>query len=111
MQEHIFDLKKNATEQEHKLRQQQNLYEAIRTDRNALQKSLQESNAECHELKKKLKILFHQIEQLKEDIGMKEKMLIKDENILRKINKEKENLKYAIYYVRISQLKWNTCII
>lgn len=99
-------MKKNATEQEHKLRQQQTLYEAIRTDRNALQKSLQESNAECHELKKKLKILFHQIEQLKEDIGMKEKLLIKDENIMRKINKEKDNLKYVsgILKLRIKKI-------
>lgn len=88
-------MKKSATEQEHKLRQQQNVYEAIRTDRNALQKLLQESSAECNELKKKLKIVFHQIEQMKEDIGMKEKLLIKDENVIRKVNKEKENLKYV----------------
>ncbi|CAH1154041.1 unnamed protein product [Phaedon cochleariae] len=92
----IFDLKKTAAEQENRLRQQQNLYEAIRSDRNSLQKSLQESSAECGELKKKLKILFHQIEQLKEDVAMKEKLLIKDENVMRKITKEKENLKVEV---------------
>lgn len=86
-------MKKSASEQENKIRQQQNLYEAIRADRNALQKSLQEASAETGELKKKLKILFHQIEQLKEDIGMKERQIIKDENAMRKMTKEKENLK------------------
>lgn len=30
---------------------------------------------------------------------MKEKLLIKDENIMRKINKEKENLKYVNWIV------------
>nr|XP_023014333.1 cilia- and flagella-associated protein 58-like [Leptinotarsa decemlineata] len=93
---HIFDLKKTAAEQENQIRQHQNLYEAMRADRNALQKSLQESSAECWELRKKLKTVFHQIEQLKEDISMKEKLLIKDENIMRKITKEKENLKIEV---------------
>ncbi|ERL90076.1 hypothetical protein D910_07431, partial [Dendroctonus ponderosae] len=93
---HIFDLKKNITEYENQVRQQQNIYEAIRADRNSLQKSLQESMAETGELKKKLKIVFHQTEQLKEDIAMKEKLLIKDENVMRKITKEKDNLKIEV---------------
>lgn len=75
-----------------KMRMQQNLFEAIRADRNALQKSLQETTAEIGELKNKLKIGGHQNEQLKEDISMKEQLLMKAENILRKVTKEKENL-------------------
>ncbi|XP_076265822.1 cilia- and flagella-associated protein 58-like [Rhynchophorus ferrugineus] len=93
---HIFDLKKTITENENKIRQQQNVYEAIRADRNSLQKVLQEATAECGELRRKLKIVFHQTEQLKEDISVKEKLLIKDENIMRKITKEKENLKIEV---------------
>ncbi|XP_060527691.1 cilia- and flagella-associated protein 58-like [Cylas formicarius] len=93
---YIFDLKKSITEQENKIRQHQNLYEAIRADKNAIQKSLQESTAECGELKKKLKIINHQTEQMKEDIAMKDKLLIKDENIIRKITKEKETLKVEV---------------
>lgn len=88
-------MKKKITENENQIRQQQNIYEAVRADRNSLQKSLQEATAECGELKKKLKIVFHQTEQLKEDIAMKEKLLIKDENVMRKITKEKDNLKYV----------------
>ncbi|XP_030757675.1 cilia- and flagella-associated protein 58-like [Sitophilus oryzae] len=92
----IFDLKKTITENENQIRQQQNTYEAIRADRNALQKSVQEATAEGCELRRKLKIVFHQTEQLKEDIAVKEKLLIKDENIMRKIAKEKENLKIEV---------------
>lgn len=86
-------MKKKITENENQIRQQQNVYEAVRADRNSLQKQLQEATAEGGELKKKLKIVFHQTEQLKEDIAMKEKLLIKDENVMRKITKEKDNLK------------------
>lgn len=77
---------------DNKMRMQQNLFEAIRADRNALQKNLQETTAEIGELKTKLKITSHQTEQLKEDISTKEQLLIKEENILRKVTKEKENL-------------------
>ncbi|CAG9834082.1 unnamed protein product [Diabrotica balteata] len=89
----IFDLKKEAAERDNKIRQQQNMYEAMRSDRNALQKLHQESTAEAGELKKKLRLVSHQIEQLKENIGQKEKQLIKDESIVRKLTKEKEQLK------------------
>ncbi|KAJ8978920.1 hypothetical protein NQ317_013358 [Molorchus minor] len=95
-QAQIFDLKKQEAEQQNKLRQQYNMYEAMRTDRNALQKAFQESSAEGDELKKKLKMAYHQTEQLKEDIVMKEKLLVKDENVMRKLTKEKENLKIEL---------------
>uniref|UniRef100_A0A6P7F183 Cilia- and flagella-associated protein 58-like n=1 Tax=Diabrotica virgifera virgifera TaxID=50390 RepID=A0A6P7F183_DIAVI len=92
----IFDLKKEASERDNKIRQQQNMYEAMRSDRNALQKLHQESTAEAGELKKKLRLVSHQIEQLKENIGQKEKQLIKDESIVRKLTKEKEQLKIEV---------------
>lgn len=72
---------------------QLNLFDAVRAERNALQKNLQEANAESSELKTKLKVTSHQTEQLKEDIAMKEQQLIKEEIILRKVTKEKENLR------------------
>ncbi|KAK9712724.1 CutC family [Popillia japonica] len=89
----IYDLKKVLAEQENKLRMQLNLFDAVRAERNALQKNLQEANAESSELKTKLKVTSHQTEQLKEDIAMKEQQLIKEEIILRKVTKEKENLR------------------
>lgn len=85
-------MKKQIAELENRIRMQQNLFEAVNADRNSLQKTLLETTAEIGELKEKLKISSHQTEQLKEDISMKEQLLVKEETILRKVTKEKENL-------------------
>lgn len=85
-------MKKQIAELENKIRMQQNLFEAVNADKNSLQKTLLETSAEIGELKEKLKISSHQTEQLKEDISMKEQLLVKEETILRKVTKEKENL-------------------
>lgn len=79
-------------ELESRLRMQENLFETVRAERNGLQKTLQETASEISDLKAKLKIVSHQTEQLKEDIATKEQMIIKEETILRKVNKEKEAL-------------------
>ncbi len=55
-------------EGEQKLKQQQNLYEAVRSDRNLYSKNLIEAQDEIDEMKRKFKIMNHQIEQLKEEI-------------------------------------------
>lgn len=93
MQQVIFDQKKIISEVEYKLQQQQNLFESVRIERNSFQKQVQDALAEVSEFKFKLKIANHQSEQLKEDISTKEKIILKEENVLRKINKEKDNLK------------------
>lgn len=74
----IFDYKKKIAENETKLKQQQNLYEAVRSDRNLYSKNLIESQDEITEMKRKLKIMNHQIDQLKEEISSKEAMLVKE---------------------------------
>lgn len=66
-------------EAETKYRQQQNLFESVRAERNSLNKNLTEAYDEIQELKNKLKVLSHQTEQLKEDIVAKEAGLIKEE--------------------------------
>ena len=43
----IFDYKKKIAEAETKLKQQQNLYEAVRSDRNLYSKNLIESQVRC----------------------------------------------------------------
>lgn len=54
---------------QNKLKQQQQLYETVRADRNHYSKGLLESQDEIAELKKKFKIMGHQIEQLKGSTG------------------------------------------
>ena len=73
----IFDYKKKIAEAETKFKQQQNLYEAVRSDRNLYSKSLIEKQDEISENRKKLKTMTHQIDQLKEEIQNKEQALIK----------------------------------
>ncbi|KAI9338739.1 hypothetical protein BDR26DRAFT_935085 [Obelidium mucronatum] len=74
----------------------QNLYETVRTDRNLYSKNLIECEDEITELKRKLKIMGHQIEQLKEEISMKETDLAKSHFEHNKLEKEKEGLAFQI---------------
>ncbi|CAG5134630.1 unnamed protein product, partial [Candidula unifasciata] len=89
----IFDYKKKIAEAETKLKQQQNLYEAVRSDRNLYSKNLIESQDEITEMRRKLKIMTHQIEQLKEEIQAKEASLVKAALDCQKVEKEKDSLK------------------
>ncbi|CAN0284340.1 unnamed protein product, partial [Discosporangium mesarthrocarpum] len=67
----ITELGKKVLDWEAKLKQQQQLYESVRSDRNLYSKNLVEAQDEIAEMKRKFKIMNHQIEQLKEDITAK----------------------------------------
>ena len=71
----ISELKKENFEFEGKLKQQQNLYEAVRSDRNLYSKNLIEAQDEVAELRRKFKIASHQISQLKDEIETKDNAL------------------------------------
>ena len=73
-----MDLQRRIAEGESKLKQQQNLYEAVRADRNLYSKNLIEAQDEIQEMKRKFKIMQHQIEQLKEEITGKDLYLLKE---------------------------------
>lgn len=88
----ISELKKRIVEYESKLKQQQQLYETVRADRNHYSKGLLESQDEIAELKKKFKIMGHQIEQLKEEIINKDQLILKEHYEKQKNEKLKENL-------------------
>merc|ERR1712136_158104 len=92
----IFDFKKKIAEAETKLKQQQNLYEAVRSDRNLYSKNLIEAQDEITEMKRKLKIMNHQIDQLKEEITTKEAALVKVNLDHTRVEKEKEALKVEL---------------
>ena len=88
----IGDLVKKVQEWEQKLKQQQTLYESVRADRNHYSKALVDKEDEIAELKKKFKILGHQIEQLKEEITGKDQVLVKEHFELQKSEKLRENI-------------------
>ena len=60
------------------LKKQQNLYEQVRSDRNAYSKAQIQSEDEIAEMKRKFTIMTHQIEQLKEEIQAKDNALINE---------------------------------
>jgi chromosome segregation ATPase len=74
----IIDVQKKIAEAETKFKQQQNVYEAVRVDRNMYSKKLIESQDEIQEMKRKFKIMNHQIEQLKDEISAKDMALVKE---------------------------------
>eukprot|EP00698_Gefionella_okellyi_P003771 TRINITY_DN13508_c0_g1_i1.p1 TRINITY_DN13508_c0_g1~~TRINITY_DN13508_c0_g1_i1.p1 ORF type:complete len:877 (-),score=280.18 TRINITY_DN13508_c0_g1_i1:69-2699(-) len=92
----IMDLNKRIAEGEAKLKQQQNLYEAVRSDRNLYSKHLIEAQDEIAEMRRKFKIMNHQIEQLKEEIQAKDQSLVKVHFDHEKVKKERETLKYEV---------------
>ncbi|VDP91161.1 unnamed protein product, partial [Echinostoma caproni] len=97
----IFENKKRIAEAETKLKQQQNLYEAVRSDRNLYSKNLIEAQDEITEMKRKLKILSHQIDQLKDDIATKEAILVKENLERQKVDKEREQLAKDLQRMKI----------
>ncbi|XP_050813955.1 cilia- and flagella-associated protein 58 isoform X1 [Gopherus flavomarginatus] len=101
----IFDYKKKIAEAETKLKQQQNLYEAVRSDRNLYSKNLIEAQDEITEMKKKMKIMTHQVDQLKEEITAKEAALVKVHLEHQRIEKEKESLKAELLKMKQQALE------
>ncbi|XP_078449316.1 cilia- and flagella-associated protein 58 [Lampetra fluviatilis] len=97
----IFDFKKKIAEAETKLKQQQNLYEAVRSDRNLYSKNLIEAQDEITETKRKLKIMNHQIDQLKEEITAKEATLVKEHMENQRVEKEREALKVELQRMKL----------
>ncbi|XP_069756198.1 cilia- and flagella-associated protein 58 isoform X2 [Narcine bancroftii] len=95
-----FDFKKKISEAESKLKQQQNLYEAVRCDRNLYSKNLIEAQDEIAEMKRKLKIMHHHIDQLKEEISTKEAALVKQHLEYQRMEKEKDALKTEVQRMR-----------
>jgi len=92
----IMDLQKKISDSENKLKQQQNLYEAIRADRNMYSKNLIGAQDSIQEMKRKFKIMNHQIEQLKEEISAKDLALLKEHFDHMKVQKERESFRSEV---------------
>ena len=96
----VFTYKKEMRDMETQLKQQQNLYAAVRNDRTGLARSLTESQDEISDLKGKLRVLEHQFDQLKEEIEAKEAALVKESQEQTKLAKEKDELISVVERVR-----------
>ncbi|KGL90495.1 Coiled-coil domain-containing protein 147, partial [Charadrius vociferus] len=101
----ICDYEKKIEESAIKLKQQQNRCEAVRTERNLYSKNLIEAKDEIAEMKKKLKTVTHQVDQLKEEIADKEAALVKAHLEHQRTDKEKESLKAELLNMKKQALE------
>ncbi|KFV14163.1 Coiled-coil domain-containing protein 147, partial [Pterocles gutturalis] len=101
----ICDYEKKIEESAIKLKQQQNLCETVRTERNLHSKNLIEAKGEIAEMKTKLKTLTHQVDQLKEEIADKEAALVKAHLDHQQTEKEKEILKAELLNMKKQALE------
>merc|ERR1711870_183479 len=99
--------KKNYADVKGKLAQQKQLYEAVRTDRNLYSKNLVESQDEIAEMKRKFKIMHHQIEQLKEDIKQRDEKLKKEVFDHSRVQKQCEIMKDQMEKAKKKQQQLN----
>jgi hypothetical protein len=84
----IFEYKRLTLQSENKLKYQQNLYEAVQSDRKLHSKKLVDSHILIANMKKKLKIMNFQINGFKEDANSKEAMLVKETAQMVKLGKD-----------------------
>ncbi|TRZ01432.1 hypothetical protein DNTS_013435 [Danionella cerebrum] len=96
----IFEYKKRIAEAETKLKQQQNLYEDVRTERNLFSKNLIEAKDQNSEMKRRVKIVNHMFEQLKDEITAKEAALEKERHEFQRVERERESLKGDLQKMR-----------
>ena len=96
----ISDLQKKIIDGGSRLKQQQNLYEAVRSDRNLYSKNLIESQEEIAEMKRRFKVMNHQIEQLKDEITSKDHALVKEHFNHHNVDKERESLKNELTKIK-----------
>lgn len=87
----IDELQKKNIDLENKLKHQQNLYEAVRSDRNLYSKNLLEAQEEYSSLLRKSMMMTHQINQLKEEIKRKDEQFIKENLNFNNAQKQKKN--------------------
>ncbi|CAE7236113.1 Cfap58 [Symbiodinium natans] len=101
----MSQLKRSIADVRAKWAQQKNLYEAVRTDKNLYSKNLVESLEEISEMRKKFKVMCHQIEQLKEEIKEKDVAMIAEHFKHQNISKETEKTKHTLEYHEKQQTK------
>ncbi|XP_003384298.1 PREDICTED: cilia- and flagella-associated protein 58-like [Amphimedon queenslandica] len=92
----MLQQKKLIAEAQNKLQQQKTLYEAASSDRSLYSKQLIEARDEITDMKRRIKILSHQIDQLKEEIAAKDGAMVKVNADLMHLEREKDNLSAEI---------------
>ena len=99
-EQRINDLNKKIANADSRLKQQQNLYEQVRADRNMYSKSLIEHQEEIQEMKRNFRMMNNRIETLKEEITTKDHGLVKEHFEHHKVQREKDVLRNEVNKVK-----------
>ena len=89
----VKELQKKIAEDTAKLKQKQNLYEVVRSDRNLYSKQLADLQNDIAALKTTFRQMNHTIEQQKEDIALRDSQIVKEHFMHHSVEKERELLK------------------
>ena len=88
----LWEQSQKTGEFKHKLSTQQNLYEQARSDRNRYAKDVMDSSAELKDSQVKFEAMTHQINQLEQQIHMKNELSTKEHFTTLKLAKDKDLL-------------------
>nr|CDS31731.1 coiled coil domain containing protein 147 [Hymenolepis microstoma] len=104
----IFDNKKKIAEAQTKLKQQENLYEAVKSDRNLYSKNLIEAQEEISEMKRKLNIMTQKIGQIKDEIASKDVLMVQETAECNKMSQERNDLQKELEKIKEITIKNKT---
>ena len=96
----IKELQKKTIDDQGRLKHKQNLYDAVRSDRNLYNKQLMVTQEEIGRLKRKFKSMTVHIDQLKDEIGTKDHSIVKEHFNHHSVDKERELLKNEITKIK-----------
>ncbi|KAJ1556087.1 hypothetical protein HK405_007382 [Cladochytrium tenue] len=92
----LADARKRVADLEKRLEEHTAMYEGVRADRNSYSKNLVEAQDELGELRRRLKITGHNVEQLKEEVAKRDKDLSRQQFEHQKLEKEKDGLAASV---------------
>jgi hypothetical protein len=96
----LQELQSKIISDQSKLKQKQNLYEAVRSDRNLYSKQLVDSQEEINILKRKFRGMNHRIDQLKDEISVKDHSIVKEHFLHHSVDKERELVKNELTKIK-----------
>jgi chromosome segregation ATPase len=89
----VKELQQKIAEDTGRLKQKQNLYEVVRSDRNLYSKQLVDLQNDIATLRTTFRQMNHTIEQQKEDISARDSLIVKEHFLHHSVEKERELLK------------------
>ena len=96
----VAELQKKISEDTAKLKNKQNMYDTIRSDRNLYNKQLTDCQEEINTLKRKFVGSNHFIEQLKEETSSKDSGIVKEHFMHHSVTRETELLRNELTKIR-----------